>query len=143
MDYRFAEIADIAALAEAYAQLEIDEGAPNPTAPAQIEKLFWGWLGDEHRVVLFEHEHRLAAYALYLPEGSSIRLLQLFVRRDLRGGDVERDAFQILRDEVWPASASIEVEPRWDDPVRLDLWRSLGFRETHVRLTLDDAANPS
>jgi len=54
MDYRFAELADIPALAEAHAQLQREDGESGPASPADIEKLFWTWLGGEHRVVLFE-----------------------------------------------------------------------------------------
>ena len=60
MDYRFAELADIPALAEAHAELQRDTGASERPSPAEIEKLFWKWLGGEHRVVLFERGQRLA-----------------------------------------------------------------------------------
>lgn len=143
MDYRYAELSDIPALAEAYAQLEIDEGSPDRTAPSEIEKLFWNWLGGEHRVVLFERDKRLTAYALYLPQSSNIELQQFFVRRDLRGTGAAKEAFELLREEVWPARAGVIVEARWNDPTMLDFWRSLGFLEKQVRLELDGAKEPA
>ncbi len=144
MDYRFAELADIPALAEAHAQLQRDEKDPGRASPSEIEKLFWKWLGGEHRVVLFERGRRLAAYALYLPnEGSTIELLQFFVRRDLRGTSVGRDAFQLLRDEVWPPQAGVEIEVDWNDAAALEFWKSLGFGEKRLTLGLPGESAPT
>ncbi len=106
MEYRFAELADIPVLVEAHAQLQIDLAEARPAHPGELEKRFWTWLGGDHRIVLFERDSRLAAYALYLPKESAIELQQFFVRRDLRPTSAGRDAFRLLRNEVWSGACA-------------------------------------
>lgn len=138
MQYRLAQFADIPALAEAYLSWVREEGVTADSAaaasPAEAEKLFWDWLGAEHRAVLFEQDGRLAGYALYLPAESEIRLLQFFVRRELRSTEAAQVAIALLSDEVWPPQARVLVEASVHNGARLDLWRSLGFQDHSVTL---------
>jgi GNAT superfamily N-acetyltransferase len=109
MEYRFAELGDVPLLAEANARLHIDEGAAERPGRAEIERDWHRRLSGDYRAVIFEHDGRPAAYALYVPEDDTIVLEQFWVRRELRRKGLGREAFELLREEIWRPGARVRT----------------------------------
>ena len=127
MEYRFAELGDVPLLAEANARLQVDEGARERPGRAEIEREWWRRLSSDYRAVIFEHEGRAAAYALYVPDGEWISLEQFWVRRELRRQGLGREAFELLREEIWRPGAQVRVECPPDSLGGLAFLRAMGF----------------
>ncbi len=140
MDYRFADFKDIPRLAEANAQLIVDEGRREPLQPGDLERRFWDWLSDEYRAVMFEEDGRLLGYALYRNTADHVLLRQFFIQRDLRRKGLGREAFELLCEEIWKPDVRVRVESLSSNPASREFWHEMGFSEHAVLLELDQAA---
>lgn len=143
MHYRFADFKDIPTLAEGAAQLAVDEGLRERPQPAELQRRLWDWLSGEYRAVLFEHGERRVGYALYRNLPDHVELKHFYVQREFRDGELEMEAFEMLRDEVWRPGVRVQVETLADNRRSRDFWSRLGFAEYAVTLELDTSAAQS
>lgn len=136
LTWRFASQSDIRLLAALNRQLIEDEGHRNAMSVSELGDRMRAFLAGEYRAVLFEHEARLVAYALYAQRGDGLYLRQFFVAREARRGGVGRAAMAILRKDVWPQDTRLYLEVLTANPRGLAFWRSLGFVDYALTLEM-------
>jgi predicted acetyltransferase len=142
MIYRHATEKDCATLADLNYQLIRDEGHRNPMTVLELEERMRGWLGKEYKAILFEADGVLMAYALYREQAGEIYLRQFFVIRQQRRMGIGRQAFEILRSEVWPKGKRLTVEVLVQNVVALSFWRAVGYRDYCLTLEIVPTAPP-
>jgi len=94
------------------------------------------WLQTEYQAIIFEHDDRPVAYALYRQEGDGIHLRQFFVDRQQRRQGLGRQALQLLLSEVWPLEARVTLEVLVNNRSGQEFWKALGFREYALTLEM-------
>lgn len=109
MTWRVAQRRDCRLLAELNHQLIADERHRNPMTVPELEKRMRSWLEEGYHAVLFERDGEVAAYALYRAEPEEVHLRHFFVARHLRRQGVGREAFDLLRDRIWPRAPRLTV----------------------------------
>jgi len=125
---------DCALLAELNHQLIRDEGHRNRMTIPELEQRLRAWLASEYAAVLFMHNRRLVAYALYREQPEEIYLRHLFVVRDQRRRGFCRRAVEMLRQKVWPQPRRLTVEVLLQNQDALAFWRAVGYVEYSVKL---------
>jgi GNAT superfamily N-acetyltransferase len=135
LTWRYASAADLGLLAEWNHQLIRDEGHRNPMTMEQLAARMKGWLQGEYQAVIFAQEEPVA-YALFKREDSLIYLRQLFVRRDRRRSGIGREAFGLLRQQIWPAGVRLTVEVLCQNAPAVAFWRSAGYRDYALTLEI-------
>ena len=143
MHYRFADFKDIPTLAEGAAQLAVDQGLRERPQPAELQRKFWDWLSSDYRAVIFDNAERRVGYALYRNLPDHVELRQFYIQREFRGTDFEREAFEMLREEVWKPGVRVQVVTLANNRQSIEFWNKLGFGEYAVTLELDTAAGES
>jgi GNAT superfamily N-acetyltransferase len=138
--WHYASDADLGLIAEWNHQLIHDEGHRNPMTVQQLRERMRVWLQAEYQAVIFS-DGEPAAYALFKKEADLIYLRQLFVRKDLRRCGVGRQAFAILRQEIWPQNVRLTVEVLCQNAGAVAFWRSVGYRD--YSLTLEIMPGPA
>jgi GNAT superfamily N-acetyltransferase len=133
--FRFATLEDCALVAELNHQLIRDEGHRNRMTVPELAERMKGWLSSEYRVVLYEEDGKVVAYALFREQSEEIYLRQLFVVRDRRGQGIGRRAVDILRNQIWPAGKRLTVDVLVSNKRAVKFWRSVGY--TDYSLTLE------
>jgi predicted acetyltransferase len=137
MNYRKATNSDIAWLAEANQQLLQDEGHRNRMMPLpELEDRMRGWLKAEYEAVIFEHEGRPVAYALYRPDGDGIYLRQFFVDRKYRRRGFGRQAIKLLISKIWPREKRVTVDVLTNNQIGYAFWKSSGFKDYAITLEM-------
>ncbi|MDA0205622.1 MAG: hypothetical protein O3A53_08385 [Acidobacteria bacterium] len=134
MDYRFANAADIPALA-AFAG-DYYAGDPDMIRESR-EKLCWTRLGDDRRIVIFEDEDVLAATIVYKPSSGGFDLEEFIVNG---GGLIAAEAFRLLLDELLAPTAKVFVAQPLDTVEAMQFWRTQGFEADRVTLAQRDAS---
>jgi predicted acetyltransferase len=134
MTFRRATLDDCALLAELNHQLIRDEGHRNRMTIPELEQRLRAWLASEYAAVLFMHNRRLVAYALYREQPEEIYLRHLFVVRDQRRRGFGRRAVEMLRQKVWPQPRRLTVEVLLQNQDALAFWRAVGYVEYSVKL---------
>lgn len=137
--WHWASDSDFGLLAEWNHQLIRDEGHRNPMTLAQLAERMKTWLRGEYRGVVFFHDEPVG-YAMYREEADLVYLRQFFIRRDQRRVGIGREAFMLLRDEVWPKGVRFTVDVLCQNRNGLAFWRSVGFRDYCVTLEIMPAA---
>jgi predicted acetyltransferase len=127
LGYRRATLADAVHLAELNWQLIRDEGHRNPMTLAELTQRMRGWLKDEYEAVLFNMGKEVVAYALYHRADDHIYLRQFFVHRHYRRQGIGRQAIELLKSEIWPATRPIRVEVLVDNEPAREFWQAVGF----------------
>jgi GNAT superfamily N-acetyltransferase len=127
---------DAPLLGELNHQLIRDEGHRNPMTVPELEERMRGWLAKDYTAVLFENETGVAAYALYREEPEFIYLRQLFVRHPFRRQGSGREAFQLLRNQFWPAQKRLCVEVLTANKDAILFWKAIGFQEYSLALEI-------
>ena len=141
MTFRLATLDDCALLARLNHQLIQDEGHRNRMTVAQLEERMHGWLKGEYRAVIYQDNGEVAGYALFREKAEEIYLRQLFIVRHRRGQGLGRQAVQILRSEIWPATKRLTVDVLVKNERALAFWRAVGYSD--YCLTLEILPNPS
>lgn len=128
LTHRLASKADIPLLVELNQHLVEDEEYPRRFTVEERTGFWQRWLSSDYQAVLFEHEGRVAAYALYRPDEEGIIYLRHFlVCRHCRRQGVGREAMRLLREEVWPAGKRVTLEVLLQNDRGLRFWRAVGF----------------
>jgi len=135
LEWRYASNADIGLLGEWNHQLIRDEGHRNPMTVEQLERRMRAWLKDEYRSVIFS-DGEPVAYALFKKEDHLIYLRQLFVHRDRRRCGIGRQAFSILRQQIWPSDVRLTVDVLCQNLGAVAFWRSVGYQDYSLTLEI-------
>ncbi len=101
----------------------------------QLTERMKTWLQGEYQAVIFS-EGEPVAYALYKREEKLIYLRQLFVRRDRRRAGIGRDAFTILRQQIWPSDIRLTVDVLCRNHAAIAFWRTVGFRDYSLMMEI-------
>lgn len=136
MYFRTATEADVNLLAHLNHQLIQDEGHRNRMTIPELETRMRNWLQTEYQAIIFEHDDRPVAYALYRQDGDGIHLRQFFVDRQQRRQGLGRQALQLLLAEVWPLEARVTLEVLVNNRSGQEFWKALGFREYALTLEM-------
>jgi GNAT superfamily N-acetyltransferase len=135
LSWRDASDSDLDLLAEWNHQLIRDEGHRNPMTVAQLAERMNEWMRGEYRAVLFSHDEPVG-YALFKKEAELIYLRQYFVRRDRRRMGIGREAFSILKEQIWPRSVRLTVDVLCQNQSGIAFWRSVGYRDYCLTLEM-------
>ena len=137
MQFRLATVSDAPLLAGMNRQLAQDEHHRNASRGLPwFESRMREWLAGGWVAALFSEGPNPVAYALWRDQDDGIYLRQFFVRRDRRWQGLGRQAFQILRDSVWPRDRRLTVEALVVNPEAIAFWRAVGFRDYCLTLEL-------
>jgi predicted acetyltransferase len=136
MTFRPATPDDCALLAELNHQLIRDEGHRNKMTVPELAQRMRDWLASEYAALLFEENGEIIAYALYREEPEKIYLRHLFVARHRRQQGIGREAFQILRSQVWPKDKRITVDVLVNNAAAVAFWRAVGCRDYSLTLEI-------
>jgi len=133
--WRYASSADLGLLAEWNHQLIRDEGHRNPMTVEQLAGRMAEWLRGEYQAVIFS-DGKPVAYALFKKEERLIYLRQLFVHRDRRRCGIGREAFRILRQQIWLGDVRLTVDVLCRNPGAIAFWRSVGYQDYSLTLEI-------
>ncbi|MDF3059298.1 MAG: GCN5-related N-acetyltransferase [Rariglobus sp.] len=133
--WREASDADLGLLAGWNHQLIRDEGHRNPMTVEQLAGRMKKWLGGEYRAVIFSDDHPVG-YALFKSEDELIYLRQFFVRPDRRRSGIGREAFEVLRREIWPSGIRLSVDVLCRNNGGVAFWRSVGYQDYCLTLEI-------
>ncbi len=136
MTFRRAAFDDGAQLAELNHQLIRDEGHRNHMTAPELKQRMKDWLASEYTAVIFEDEKDLVAYALYRERAEEIYLRQFFVIQSRRRRGVGRQAFEILRSQIWPATKRLTVDVLVQNTAAISFWRAVGYQDYCLTLEL-------
>jgi GNAT superfamily N-acetyltransferase len=136
MHHRFATPEDAALLGALNHQLIQDEGHRNPMSIPELETRMREWIASDYRVVLFEQDSTVVAYALYREEEKLLYLRQFLVQRSLRRRGIGKQGMKLLFSEVWPRNKRITVDVLIQNPDGISFWRSLGFADYCLTLEI-------
>ncbi len=142
--YRYATSDDAPLLARLNAQL-VEEGADSgPADPGYLEQRMRRWLnsGRDHAVLFEDSRGRLLAYALYEEQAQEIYLRQFLVLDAARRHGIGRQAFRLLRAEIWSARKRLTLEVLSSNRAGYRFWRSLGYRNCAVTLEIPAPEEP-
>jgi predicted acetyltransferase len=106
----------------------------------QLTERMAAWISSEYKAVIFSDVDPVG-YALFKMEPNSIYLRQLFICRDKRRLGLGRQAFGILRSQIWPKDVRLTVEVLCSNVSATAFWRSVGFRDYFLALEIDPAAS--
>ena len=130
LTHRHAANADIPLLIELNQHLIEDEEYARRFSPGELTGFWERWLATDYQAVLFEHEGRAAAYALYrLDDDGSVYLRHFFVCRHCRRQGVGREAIRQLRETIWPPGKRILLEVLLHNERGLRFWHAVGFED--------------
>jgi len=111
MEYHIATETDLDLLAEWNHQLVQDEGHRNQMTVAQLRDRMREWLSADYSAVIFTQNDEPVAYAVFREQEGEIYLRQLFVKRGNRNQGLGKEAIGLLRDNIWPRSKRLTVDP--------------------------------
>jgi GNAT superfamily N-acetyltransferase len=135
LSWRYATHANLGLLADWNLQLIQDEGHRNPMTTGELEARMKGWLRKEYKAVIFSGPDDVA-YALFKKEPTVIYLRHLFVRRDLRRRGIGREAFALLRKDIWPSDIRLTVDVLCGNAAAIEFWRSVGYRDYSLTMEI-------
>src|SRR5580658_10133050 len=133
---RRAALSDLELLGSLNQQLIEDEGHRSTFTLPQLSERMRGWITVEYTAMLFEYKGEIVGYALYRDEPGLIYLRQFFVRRDRRRKNLGRQAFELLRKQIWPAGKRIMVEVLIVNKAAVGFWKAVGFKEYALSLEI-------
>jgi GNAT superfamily N-acetyltransferase len=139
--WHYADVADCDLLADWNLQLIADEGHRNPMNVVQLRERMRGWIATDYKAVIFSAVEPVG-YALFKTEADSIYLRQFFIRRDKRRSGIGKEAFDVLRNEVWPRNIRLTVDVLCANEVATAFWRALGFRDYFLGLEMMQNPTP-
>ncbi|MEM9658898.1 MAG: GNAT family N-acetyltransferase [Planctomycetota bacterium] len=144
-----AEASDLQALSAMNRALIEDEGSRNSMSAAELEQRMAEWLANGWRAALFELDEATVGYALFemrrdeyddALEEAYIR--QFYIDRSRRRTGIGAAAFDRLRSELFPKSATISLEVLAANHGAYCFWRRLGLAPycTTLKLSGDPAS---
>ena len=140
IDYRFATLDDVPALARMNRQLVEDEQHRNRFKPdAWFEERMRGFLSEAYKAVLFDLAGEVVGYALYtghLDHADTLYLRQIFVSRAHRRQGIGREEMRILQEEIWPRDKRITVEVLVGNEVARAFYEAVGFTPYSMELEM-------
>ena len=129
MTWRAAQRRDCRLLAELNYQLIADERHRNAMGIPELERRMRGWLDEGYQAILFERDGEVVAYALYHAQPEEVHLRHFFVARHLRRKGIGRDAFSLLRDDIWPKARRLTVSVLTHNESAMKFWRAMGYKD--------------
>jgi GNAT superfamily N-acetyltransferase len=136
MKYRVATYEDCPTLAVLNYQLIRDEGHRNPMTIAQLEERMRGWLtSGEYRVVLFEENNEVVAYALFRETEAEVYLRQFFVVPHRRREGIGRRAMGELF-SLWSLDKRWTVSVLVKNVAGVAFWRAMGYTDYELNLEI-------
>ncbi len=136
MNFRQATPDYCALLAELNHQLVGDEGHRNKMTVPELKQRMKDWLASEYAAVIFEKEGEIVAYALYREQAAGIYLRHFFVVRTRRRQGIGREAFAILRSQIWPKEKRLTVDVLVQNTAAIAFWRSVGYQDYSLTLEI-------
>jgi predicted acetyltransferase len=136
MNFRLATPDYSALLAELNHQLIRDEGHRNKMTIPELEQRMKDWLTSEYAAVIFEKDGEIVAYALYREQPTVIYLRHFLVVRTRRRQGIGREAFGILRSQVWPKDKRLTVDVLVQNTAATAFWRSVGYQNYSLTLEI-------
>ena len=135
MEFRYAEQADAAFLADINRQLIEDEWDGGGMSLERLEARMRRWIADdEYRAVLFRENDADVAYALVSLDEDSAFIRHFFVIKEHRGRGVGRRAIETLFDRVVPPGFRTTLDVLASNTSGHQFWRSQGFSDYAVRM---------
>ena len=127
------------ALAEMNAQLIRDEGSRNRMTPDQLATRMRNFLRSGYVAFVFRVRDQSAGYVLYRHEPHRVFVRHFFIRKEFRKKGIGSAAFEYLLESHWASDVAVELDVISANRAARDFWRSLGFEEYAVRLSLSTA----
>jgi len=124
-------------LADLNRRLADDEGhrvRENP--PSWFEQRMRSLLEGDYQAVVFELADEVVAYALFIDQGDTVHLRQFFVAPGRRRQGLGREAFRVLKEEIWPRDKRLTVGVLSKNRDALAFWKSMGYREHSIELEI-------
>ena len=136
LTWRFAGVEDAGLLGQWNRQLIRDEGHRNQASVEELTTRMQGWLRGEYRAVVYGVAGGWVGYALYRHEAEGIYLRHFFVCAEQRRRGCGREAFRILREEIWPKGGRVSVVALCKNAPAVAFWRALGFGDYCLTLEM-------
>lgn len=127
---------DLARLAAWNAQLIRDERHDNPMSEPELAERLRDWLANEYHACVFETGGTPFGYALFRDLADCTHLRHFFVERAYRRRGLGRAAFERLREEAFAPDKRVLVEVLVHNPPGRVFWRSVGFEERYLGLSM-------
>ena len=142
MRLRRASGSDCAEIARFNHALIVDEGSTPELSLDALETRMRQWIEADHQAYLFVQDDESVGYALFWPDQAGWYLRQFFVVADRRRDGVGTRAFELLRNEVVPESATIHLDVIHANERGQAFWRSLGFESHAIAMHQNPGARP-
>lgn len=146
MEWRVCSTNDLGKLAQLNRYLR-EDGGFEPMELRVFEDRLRRWMEAGYTAVIFEKNDESVAYALFRPtdldmEGlePGIFIRQFFVMRNKRREGIGRQAFETLRDQLWPKGCGILLETEYENHRAQAFWKSLGFSEYAIGFIREPSA---
>jgi GNAT superfamily N-acetyltransferase len=136
MQFRKATIRDLELLVRFNLALIEDEGQQNQLSLPALEGRLRSWLRQGYRAIVFEEQMIPVGYVLYRQEDMLVYVRHFFIDRPYRRQGRGRRAMEALLAEVWPSDMRIMLDVLYANESGYAFWKSLGFTEYAVTLTL-------
>lgn len=138
LEFRLASDLDLPLLAEMNGRLIAHEGNKNPMTLSELTDRMHSWLQKDHQAVIFTQLNQPVAYSLFCFgeqfDQPFVFIRHFFVESHFRRQGIGRQAFQILRNSVWPPGTRLALDVLTHNTNARAFWCSLGFKEHSVTL---------
>ena len=139
LGWRFAGVEDAGLLGGWNRQLIRDEGHRSQASVEELTGRMQGWLRGEYKGLVYLAGEQPVGYALYRLEAEGVYLRHFFICADQRRQGFGREAFRILREEVWPKGQRVSVVALCRNAPGIAFWRALGFADYCLTLEMEAA----
>lgn len=102
----------------------------------ELEKRMRAWLTSEYRAVIFDDGREMIGYVLFRDQAEEIYLRQFFVVRNRRREGFGRQAFGILRSEMWSPKKRLTVDVLTENSAAAAFWRAVGCKDYSLTLEI-------
>lgn len=137
LQFRFASVADVSALAMLNLQLLRDEGNAHSLSLPELQARMVGWLSDkDYRAVLFESGGHLIGYALFVLAPDHVFLRQFYVSPEYRRNGIGRAAMAWLWANPWRKSGRLQLEVLSHNAAALAFWRAVGLSDHYIAMQM-------
>jgi len=137
LSFRAARVGDAKLLAELNYELIQDEGHSNPMSLPELAARMKQWLARDYKGVIFEHEGRVLAYAIYRLDSAWVYLRQFYVSREHRRQGIGRAAMRILLHSIFPPRLPVRVDVLYHNDAAHEFWRAIGFKDYAITLEMN------
>jgi GNAT superfamily N-acetyltransferase len=135
MEFRYAEQADAAFLADINRQLIEDEWDGGGMSLERLEARMSRWIAeDDYQAILFREAGATVAYSLVSIDEDSAFIRHFFVLHEHRGKGVGRRAAELLFREIIPPAMRTTLDVLASNRTGHAFWRSVGFSDYAIRM---------